>query len=77
VQNRRQPAAARWNYSLSDLETQDAKMIRKTEQGNPTYPAEKARQGEIILKQPWQRAIFIAGLAAAVVLPFVLHYFAR
>ena len=40
------------------------------------YPAEKARQGEIILKRPWQRAVFIGGLAAAVLLPFVMHYFA-
>jgi hypothetical protein len=30
--------------------------------------AEEARQGEIILKQPWQRWVFIAGLAAAVLL---------
>jgi hypothetical protein len=32
------------------------------------YPAEKARQGEIILKQSWQRAVFIAGLVGVVVL---------
>lgn len=29
------------------------------------YPAEKARQGEIILKSRWQRMVFIAGLAGA------------
>jgi len=38
---------------------------------NP-YPAEKARQGEIILKSSWQRAIFIAGLVGFVVLAFAL-----
>lgn len=27
------------------------------------YPAHKARQGEIILKEPWQRVVFVAGLA--------------
>jgi hypothetical protein len=27
-----------------------------------TYRAEDVRQGEIILKRPWQRAIFAAGL---------------
>ena len=27
------------------------------------YPAEKARGGEIILRRPWQRAVFILGLA--------------
>jgi hypothetical protein len=30
--------------------------------------AEQARQGEIILKRPWERLVFIAGLAAAVLL---------
>jgi hypothetical protein len=34
------------------------------------YPAEKARQGEIILRKPWQRATFLAGL----ILPFVLAF---
>lgn len=32
------------------------------------YPANKARQGDIVLRRPWQRAVFIAGLAAGVVL---------
>lgn len=37
-------------------------------QTNPTtpYPAEKARQGEIILKSRWQRVMFIAGLGGAI-----------
>jgi hypothetical protein len=26
---------------------------------------EQARQGEIILRKPWQKAVFIAGLAGA------------
>jgi hypothetical protein len=34
----------------------------------PTYPAEKARGGDIILRRPWQRAVFIVGLAAPVIL---------
>jgi hypothetical protein len=44
----------------------------RTPEGRPTrippdhgYPAEKARQGVIILRRPWRRAIFIGGLAAA------------
>ncbi len=39
-------------------------------QANPTtpYPAEKARQGEIILKSRWQRVLFIVGLFGAVVI---------
>jgi hypothetical protein len=28
------------------------------------YPADKARQGEIILKRPWMRAVFVGGLVA-------------
>jgi len=32
------------------------------------YPAEKARGGEIILRARWQRVVFIAGLAAPLVL---------
>ena len=34
------------------------------------YPAEKARQGEIILKSPWQRALFIAWLVGALLFGF-------
>jgi len=32
------------------------------------YPAEKARGGEIILRKPWQRALFLAGLVIPVAL---------
>ena len=34
------------------------------------YSAEKARQGEIILRKPWQRMVFAAGL----IIPFVLLF---
>ena len=37
------------------------------------YPAENARQGEIILKTPLQRGIFIAGLAGMILLPVLLY----
>jgi len=44
------------------------------------YPAEKARQGSIILRKPWQRVVFFGGLALPIVLlllatlfPGVLH----
>jgi hypothetical protein len=43
----------------------------------PPYPAEKASQGEIILKRPWQRAVFIGGLAAAILLPLIVLFLAR
>jgi len=41
------------------------------------YPAEKARGGEIILKTPLQRWIFIGGLIGAVLLVLALALFAR
>jgi hypothetical protein len=36
------------------------------------YPAEKARQGRIVLNTPTRRAVFIAGLAGLVFLAIVL-----
>ena len=41
------------------------------------YPADKARGGEIILRTPLQRWVFIAGLAGAVLLVLALALFAR
>jgi hypothetical protein len=40
-----------------------------------TYPADKARGGDIILRRPWQRAVFILGLATPFVLVVVLLLF--
>jgi hypothetical protein len=45
-----------------------------TEKG---YPAEKARGGEIILRKRWQRAVFIAGLAGAIILGFAFALMGR
>jgi hypothetical protein len=45
----------------------------RTSQPAP-YPADKARGGEIILRRPWQRAVFILGLAAPFVLLFLLLF---
>ena len=33
-----------------------------TESVAPNYPADKARQGDIVLRKRWQRIVFIAGL---------------
>jgi hypothetical protein len=41
------------------------------------YPAEKARQGEIILRTPLRRIIFLAGLVGSVVIAALLAIFAR
>jgi hypothetical protein len=43
-------------------------------QGPVPYPAEKARGGEIILREPWQRVVFIGGLIAAVLLSLLLAF---
>jgi hypothetical protein len=40
------------------------------------YPAEKARAGETILRTPTRRAIFVFGLAAAVVLALLIPFLA-
>jgi hypothetical protein len=37
----------------------------------PVYQAENVRQGEIILRKPWQRVLFIAGLAIPFILVFI------
>lgn len=37
--------------------------------------AQKARQGEIILRKPWQRVMFIAGLVGIVVLAVLVRIF--
>ena len=37
-----------------------------------THSAEDVRQGEIVLKRRWQRAVFIAGLAGIVLLVLFL-----
>lgn len=49
--------------------------MTKTRRDSPApqaYSAEKARQGEIILRRPWQRAVFIAGLVGGPILALVL-----
>jgi hypothetical protein len=40
----------------------------------PPYPAEKARGGEIILRTPLRRWIFVGGLVGIVVLLLVLRF---
>ena len=41
------------------------------------YPAEKARQGKIILRHRWSRIVFIGALALAVLLAIIWEYFYR
>jgi hypothetical protein len=44
--------------------------------GPIVYPAEKVRGGEIILRTPARRIVFIAGLASVFVLVLLLQLFA-
>ena len=39
------------------------------------YPAEKARQGAIILTKPWQKVVFFGGLALPVLALLFLTLF--
>jgi hypothetical protein len=43
----------------------------------PTYSAEKVRQGEIILRTRARRVIFIAGLVGLVILALVMEFALR
>ena len=41
-------------------------MTERHDKDKPPYPAEKARQGRIVLTTPLRRFIFIAGLIALI-----------
>ena len=45
--------------------------------GDPThgYTADKARQGEIVLKKRWMRAVFAGGLIVALVLGLLIGFY--
>lgn len=49
-------------------------MTENRDVDKEAYPAEKARQGEIILRTPARKAIFIAGLVGFVLLVVVLRF---
>jgi hypothetical protein len=38
----------------------------------PVYSARDMRQGDIVLRKPWERGVFIAGLVGVVVVALVL-----
>jgi len=69
--NWNKPAAPRFTVIMQE----HTDGTRPTEQS--PYPAEKARGGEIILRRPWQRAVFILGLVAPFVVLVLLLLFWR
>jgi hypothetical protein len=50
----------------------EAAMAKEELPRRAAYPADKARAGEIILRRPRQRAVFIFGLAAPLILLLLL-----
>jgi hypothetical protein len=46
----------------------------KHQPATTSYPAEKARQGDIVLRGRWQRTVFIGGLVGCVVLVLALWF---
>jgi hypothetical protein len=38
----------------------------------PIYSGRDVRQGDVVLRKPWERAVFVAGLVGAVVLALVI-----
>jgi hypothetical protein len=51
-------------------------MVREGPPEPAPYPAEKARGGEIILRTPLRRMIFIGGLIGTVIVALVIAYWA-
>jgi hypothetical protein len=49
-------------------------MTERNKHQTAPYPAEKARGGEVTLRAPLRRVIFIAGLAGAAVLALFLGF---
>ena len=47
-------------------------MVRESPPQPPPYPAEKARGARIVMRAPWQRVLFVAGLALPVIVLVVL-----
>jgi hypothetical protein len=41
---------------------------------SPIRSAQDVRQGVIILRRPWQRAVFLLGLAGAALLAFIAYF---
>jgi hypothetical protein len=59
------------------LDLKEAAMAKQEIPRRAAYPAEKAREGEIFLRRPWQRAVSILGLGAPLVVLLLLLLFLR
>jgi hypothetical protein len=54
--------------------TEESAVAEEENTGPKTYPADKARQGEVILRTPLRRAIFIGGFLVALALVLLAQY---
>jgi hypothetical protein len=52
----------------------DQAHFPKRDQTARTLSAQDARQGQIILQRPWQRVLFIIGLAGGALLALILTF---
>lgn len=46
------------------------------EEQPPVYSGDKVRGADIVLRKPWERGVFIAGLVGAVIVGLVLAWLA-
>ena len=51
---------------------QNRPLEHPEQEARPVYTARDVRQGDIVLRKPWERGVFVAGLVGAIVLAFVL-----
>jgi hypothetical protein len=59
----------RWVFVRGDTPMPEKRNPTRLHSDGPrTYPGEWARQGEIILRKPWMRVVFIAGLVGCILL---------
>lgn len=52
-------------------------MVNPERDEDRSYPADKARGGEIILRRRWQKIVFFGALIAAVLLGFFFSLWGR
>jgi hypothetical protein len=65
-----------FEFGRKDIAMPTDRSSRSTSRDGPdakTYSPQEARQGRIILRKPWQRALFVVGLVGFVVLAVLWH----
>jgi hypothetical protein len=65
-----------WNIGQVTQMPQKPNPTPEHSDGPRTYPGNKARQGDIVLRKPWMRVVFIAGLVGCVLLVLIFRIIA-